>query len=58
MIVIDKVRLYLKSIAKNEEHYQKLLYNIYINPKHRNLECKYEDLSCADCPKNHFIKKT
>ena len=32
MVVIDKAREYLRSIADSEEHYNYLLNNVWVNP--------------------------
>lgn len=55
MIVIDKVKQYLRSISTTETEYQKLLSRIWINPKFRNEECQHpEYITCDICPLNHF----
>lgn len=55
MVVIDKAREYLRSIADSEEHYNYLLNNVWVNPTFRNSQCQHPELSCGDCPLN-FLK--
>lgn len=57
MKTIDKIRLYLKEISKNEEHYNWLLRNSYVNPKYRNEECLHpEHVTCQNCELNKFLR--
>ena len=58
MITIDKVRNYVRSISKDEEHYNHLLERIYISPTYRNKECRHpEHETCENCPLNIFRKE-
>lgn len=53
MITIDKIRKYLLSISRDEEHYNYLLDNYYISPRYRNKECLHpEHETCEFCPLN------
>lgn len=55
MVAIDKIRKYVRSISKNEEHYNCLLDRIYINPKYRNEKCIHpEHETCENCSLNFF----
>ena len=57
MITIDKIKKYLRSISKDEMHYNYLLDTSYVNPKYRNEECKHpEHETCATCPLNTFYQ--
>lgn len=58
MISIEKIRKYVRSIAKNEEHYNYLLDRIYVSPKYRNKECIHpEHETCENCSLNFFRKE-
>lgn len=55
MIVIEKVRQYLRSISSSEEDYQKRLGEVWINSRYRNAECPHSECkTCEDCPMNHL----
>lgn len=55
MKTVDKIRIYLKDISKDEKHYEWLLNHIYINPKYRNEECLHpEHSSCENCELNRL----
>lgn len=56
MIVIDKVRQYIRSLAKDDKHYKELLDRIWVNPHRRNKECPHPECeTCRECPKNKFM---
>jgi hypothetical protein len=53
MIVIDKVRQYIRSLAKDDKHYKELLDRVWIRYDRRNKECPHPEYeTCEGCPKN------
>ena len=55
MTVIEKLRLYIRSISSDEEDYDRRLGEVWVNPKHRNEECSHPEYeTCENCPMNHL----
>jgi hypothetical protein len=54
MTVLEKCRDYCRRMSTSEEHYQKLLLNVWINPDQRNKECSRPELLCENCSLNKF----